>query len=65
MRENVIPVDGMVITEDTKFAPGVYPLSEGLTIASNGITVDGEGVLLVDKSRKGWRSWRKPESYHY
>jgi len=53
MRENVIPVDGMVITEDTKFAPGVYPLSKGLTIGANNVTINGEGVLLVDTTHKG------------
>ncbi len=53
MRENVIPVDGMVITEDTKFAPGIYPLSKGLTIGADNVTVEGKDVLLVDMSHKG------------
>jgi parallel beta-helix repeat protein len=53
MKENVIPVDGMVITEDTQFAPGVYPLKKGLTIGADNVTLEGAGVLLVDQSRQG------------
>ena len=53
MRENVIPVDGMVITEDTRFAPGVYPLQRGITLGADGITVEGDGVLLVNATRQG------------
>ncbi|MBL8166236.1 MAG: right-handed parallel beta-helix repeat-containing protein [Anaerolineae bacterium] len=53
MREHVVPVDGMVITEDTRFAPGIYPLSQGLKIGADGITIEGEGALLVDQSRQG------------
>jgi len=47
MQTNVIPVDGMVITEDTTFAPGVYPLRQGITIGADGVTLDGGGALLV------------------
>ncbi|MBK8019954.1 MAG: right-handed parallel beta-helix repeat-containing protein [Chloroflexi bacterium] len=53
MRENVIPVDGLVITEDTRLEPGVYALNEGLTIAADGVTVEAEGVLLVNDARAG------------
>lgn len=53
MKEHVIPVDGMVITEDTKFEPGVYPLQKGITIGASGVSIVGEGVLLVDATRKG------------
>ncbi len=53
MKENVIPVDGMRITEDTKFVPGIYSLSKGLTISADNVVIDGEGVLLVDTSHKG------------
>ena len=52
MRENVIPVDGMVITEDTRLAPGVYALRDGLKIAADGITLEGAGVLLVNPARQ-------------
>jgi parallel beta-helix repeat protein len=53
LRENVVPHDGMVITEDTKFAPGIYPLQQGLVLGADGITLDGEGVTLVNQSREG------------
>lgn len=41
------PTDGMLITEDTRLAPGVYHLPAGLTIAADGVTLDGGGALLV------------------
>jgi parallel beta-helix repeat protein len=53
MKKNVIPVDGLVITEDTKLAPGVYALSKGLTIGADGVTLDGTGVTLVDTTHQG------------
>ncbi len=53
MRDNVIPVDGMVITENTRFAPGVYSLQEGLKVAEDGIVIEGEGVLLINQVRRG------------
>lgn len=42
------PHPGMVITESTRLAPGVYDFTEGegLTIAADGITVEAEGVVL-------------------
>ena len=43
----ITPTDGMVIREDTTLAPGVYHLPHGLTIAANGVTLDGGGALLV------------------
>lgn len=43
----VTPTDGMVITADTTLAPGVYYLPGGLTIAAEGVTLDGGGALLV------------------
>lgn len=53
MKENVIPTDGMVITEDTKLVPGVYPLKQGLTIGADGVTLEGAGVTLMDVSHQG------------
>ena len=53
MKENIIPVDGMVITEDTAFAPGVYPLSKGITIDADGVKLTGKGVTLVNPSHEG------------
>ncbi len=53
MLDNIIPADGMVITESTRFAPGIYPLSQGLTIGADNVTLEGEGVLLVNQTREG------------
>jgi parallel beta-helix repeat protein len=43
----VTPTDGMVITADTTLAPGIYHLPRGLSIAADGVTLDGGGALLV------------------
>ena len=53
MQTNVIPVDGMVITEDTTLAPGVYHLEHGITFGADGITLDGSGALLVSGHHSG------------
>jgi parallel beta-helix repeat protein len=53
MKTNVIPVNGMVITEDTTFAPGVYHLPEGITIGADGVTIRGEGTLIVSAAKTG------------
>jgi parallel beta-helix repeat protein len=53
MKENVIPADGMVITEDTRLAPGVYALREGLKIGADGVMLDGTGALLVGTHHQG------------
>ncbi|MEQ7125170.1 discoidin domain-containing protein [Actinopolymorpha sp. B11F2] len=47
--EGVVPTPGMVITQDTSFAPGTYefPDGDGIVIAADGITVDGNGATLV------------------
>lgn len=47
----VIPTDGMILTQDTRLAPGVYALAEGLTIGADGVTVDGTGVHIVGPGR--------------
>src|SRR6185436_15233896 len=49
----LIPTDGMVITRDTIFAPGVYLLPEGISIAADEVTLDGNGALLVGRGREG------------
>ena len=49
----LIPTDGMVLTGDTVFQPGTYYLPHGITIASDGITLDGSGALLVGQQRTG------------
>ena len=43
----VIPVDGMIITEDTTFAAGVYELPNGVSIGASNITLDMNGAELV------------------
>jgi hypothetical protein len=53
MNENMIPVDGMVITEDTTLASGVYVLRDGPRIGADGVTLNGNGALLVNPSRQG------------
>lgn len=53
MPENITPVDGMVITENTRFTPGVYPLRKGLTIGSDNVVIEGDGVVLVNQTRDG------------
>jgi parallel beta-helix repeat protein len=35
-----VPTDGMRITQDTVFEPGVYVLPNGITVAASGITVN-------------------------
>lgn len=47
MSELVRPTDGMVITRDTTFAPGVYVLPHGVEIAADHVTLDGNGAVLV------------------
>jgi hypothetical protein len=44
-----VPTDGMRITKDTAFKPGVYDLPHGITIAASGITVDGNSALFVGR----------------
>ncbi len=51
---NVVqPTNGMVITQNTTFVPGVYSLPDGITVGADGITIDGGGVVLVGDGRKG------------
>lgn len=47
------PTDGMRITQDTVFEPGVYDVPNGITIAADHITVDGNGAVLVGSGRTG------------
>ena len=53
MRENVIPTDGMIITESVRFAPGVYAVPSGVTIAADDVTVEGDQTLLVSAGHEG------------
>jgi parallel beta-helix repeat protein len=53
MAELVIPEDGMVIERDTTLHPGIYYLPNGLYIAEDNITLDGNGALLIGKDFNG------------
>ena len=53
MKTDVIPSDGMSILEDTRFAPGVYVLPNGLNIDADGITLEGDGTLIVSPQQTG------------
>ncbi|MDZ4764820.1 MAG: right-handed parallel beta-helix repeat-containing protein [Chloroflexota bacterium] len=47
MRLNVVPTDGMIITEDTHFARGIYDLPNGIEIGADNVTLDGGGAQIV------------------
>ncbi len=49
----IVPIDGMVIREDTAFAPGVYFLPNGISVEADSVTLDGNGALLVGTDREG------------
>ena len=43
----VIPTDGMIITQDTTFEPGVYVLPNGVSIGASGVTLNLNGARLT------------------
>ena len=49
----VPPTDGMVIREDTRLEPGVYVIPDGIVIAADNVTLDGNGATLVGRNRLG------------
>lgn len=53
MKRNVIPSDGMIITEDTEFAPGVYALPNGVSIGADHVTVQGSGTVIISAQQEG------------
>lgn len=53
MKIGVVPTDGMVVREDTRFAPGVYTLPNGLSIETDGVTLEGDQTLIVSPEQKG------------
>ncbi len=53
MQTNVTPTDGMVITEDTEFAPGTYILPRGLSIGADGVTLRGPGTVIRGEKQQG------------
>ncbi len=53
MTDQIVPTDGMVLREDTVLAPGIYCLPNGLSISEPGVTLDGNGAILIGADRKG------------
>lgn len=53
MQQNVIPTNGMVISADTRLAPGVYHLPDGIRIAADNITLAGENTTLISDVQTG------------
>ncbi len=49
----IIPTDGMTITQDTTFEPGVYVLPHGIRIEADGVTLNGQGVTIVSAAHEG------------
>ena len=47
------PSNGMIITQDTILDPGIYNLPYGIIIGADGITLDGNGAMLVGDQRNG------------
>lgn len=43
----IIPQDGMKIDRDTRLKRGVYYLPHGIEIVKDGVTLDGNGALLI------------------
>lgn len=50
----VVPTDGMVITEDTTFVAGVYVLPAGVSIGASGVTLDMNGAELLGSQFNGY-----------
>lgn len=64
----VIPKPGMIIKEDTVFKPGVYDFrdQDGLIIATDNITIDGNGAVLqggFSSGKEFWGTGIKSEGY--
>src|SRR5215207_877789 len=53
MKTNVVPSDGMIVREDTQFAPGVYVLPNGLTIDADNVHLQGKNTLIVSAEQTG------------
>jgi parallel beta-helix repeat protein len=53
MKINVIPTNGMTITESTRFSPGVYVLPDGLKIGADDVVLQGENTLILSQSQTG------------
>ena len=53
MTTETIPTNGMVITNDVTFKAGTYYLPEGIRVAGNNITINGNGALIVSDTHEG------------
>lgn len=53
----IAPTDGMVVTSNTVLAPGVYCLPNGIRIEADGVTLDGNGAVIVGSDRQGTGVW--------
>lgn len=51
----VVPTDGLVVTQDTMLCSGQYYLTQGITIAAEGVTLEGhpDGTVLMGRSDEG------------
>lgn len=59
--DGVVPTPGMIISQNTVLKPGIYDFSngKGITLGSDDITIDGNGVTLVGPGEQS----RGPESF--
>jgi parallel beta-helix repeat protein len=53
MQENVTPSNGMTITEDTRFASGVYHLPDGIRIGADNISIEGDNTTILSDVQTG------------
>jgi parallel beta-helix repeat protein len=49
----ITPINGMLITENTVFASGVYYLPDGIKIAASNITIEGENTTFISDKASG------------
>lgn len=49
----ITPTNGMNITENTRFAAGVYHLPDGIRIGASGITIEGENTTFINNKGEG------------
>ena len=49
----ITPTNGMVISEDTTLASGVYHLPDGIRIGADGVTLAGDNTTLVSDKGRG------------
>lgn len=51
MKTGVTPQNGMTITEDTQFAPGLYILPDGIHIGADNVTLKGENTHIISPAQ--------------